>query len=62
VPHAAIRHGIAPHVAHQPPFLRELGQEPWKAAYVQPSRRPKDRPVRDNQNRRHLYFQFQVVR
>ncbi|MHB1062845.1 MAG: glycine--tRNA ligase subunit alpha, partial [Thiobacillus sp.] len=40
---------------------RALGPEPWKAAYVQPSRRPKDGRYGDNPNRLQHYYQFQVV-
>lgn len=42
-------------------FLRAIGPEPWKAAYVQPSRRPKDGRYGDNPNRTQYYYQFQVV-
>ena len=42
-------------------FLRSLGPEPWRAAYVQPSRRPKDGRYGDNPNRLQHYYQFQVV-
>jgi len=41
--------------------LRALGPEPWKAAYVQPSRRPKDGRYGDNPNRLQHYYQYQVV-
>ncbi|HNT40109.1 MAG TPA: glycine--tRNA ligase subunit alpha, partial [Rubrivivax sp.] len=37
--------------SHTATFLRALGPEPWKAAYVQPSRRPKDGRYGDNPNR-----------
>ncbi len=47
--------------SHTATFLRALGPEPWKAAYVQPSRRPKDGRYGDNPNRLQHYFQFQVV-
>lgn len=43
------------------PLLRALGPEPWRAAYVQPSRRPKDGRYGDNPNRLQHYYQFQVV-
>lgn len=42
-------------------FLRSLGPEPWKAAYVEPSRRPTDGRYGDNPNRLQHYYQFQVV-
>jgi glycyl-tRNA synthetase alpha chain len=42
-------------------FLRCLGPEPWKAAYVEPSRRPTDGRYGDNPNRLQHYFQYQVV-
>ena len=42
-------------------FLRALGPEPWRAAYVQPSRRPKDARYGENPNRLHQHHQFQVV-
>ncbi len=42
-------------------FLRCLGPEPWKAAYVQPSRRPTDGRYGDNPNRVHQHHQYQVV-
>ena len=42
-------------------FLRSLGPEPWKAAYVQPSRRPTDGRYGDNPNRLQRYYQFQVI-
>ena len=41
--------------------MRALGPEPWKAAYVQPSRRPKDGRYGENPNRLQHYYQFQVV-
>ena len=46
---------------HTATFLRALGPEPWKAAYVQPSRRPKDGRYGQNPNRLQHYYQFQVV-
>ncbi len=46
---------------HTATFLRALGPEPWKAAFVQPSRRPKDGRYGDNPNRLQHYYQFQVV-
>ncbi|ARP52716.1 glycyl-tRNA synthetase [Alcaligenes faecalis] len=41
--------------------MRAIGPEPWRAAYVQPSRRPKDGRYGDNPNRLQHYYQFQVV-
>jgi glycyl-tRNA synthetase alpha chain len=46
---------------HTATFLRALGPEPWKAAYVQPSRRPKDGRYGENPNRLQHYYQLQVV-
>ena len=46
---------------HPATFLRAIGPEPWNAAYVQPSRRPKDGRYGDNPNRLQHYYQFQVV-
>ncbi|MFP5348485.1 MAG: glycine--tRNA ligase subunit alpha [Gammaproteobacteria bacterium] len=46
---------------HTATFLRALGPEPWRAAYVQPSRRPKDGRYGENPNRMQHYYQFQVV-
>ncbi len=46
---------------HPATFLRAIGPEPWKAAYVQPSRRPKDGRYGENPNRLQHYYQFQVV-
>ncbi len=46
---------------HWATFLRAVGPEPWKAAYVQPSRRPKDGRYGDNPNRLQHYYQYQVV-
>ena len=47
--------------SHTATFLRAIGPEPWNAAYVQPSRRPKDGRYGDNPNRLQHYYQFQVV-
>jgi glycyl-tRNA synthetase alpha chain len=47
--------------SHTATFLRALGPEPWKAGYVQPSRRPKDGRYGENPNRLQHYYQFQVV-
>ena len=46
---------------HPATTLRSLGQNPWKAAYVQPSRRPTDGRYGDNPNRLQHYYQFQVI-
>ena len=46
---------------HPATFLRSLGPEPWRAAYVQPSRRPADGRYGENPNRLQHYYQFQVV-
>lgn len=42
-------------------FLRSLGPEPYKVAYVEPSRRPTDGRYGENPNRLQHYFQFQVI-
>ncbi|MEZ5626469.1 MAG: glycine--tRNA ligase subunit alpha [Rhodocyclaceae bacterium] len=47
--------------SHTATFLRAIGPEPWHAAYVQPSRRPKDGRYGENPNRLQHYYQFQVV-
>ncbi|GGX13488.1 glycine--tRNA ligase subunit alpha [Pigmentiphaga litoralis] len=47
--------------SHTATFLRALGPEPWRAAYVQPSRRPSDGRYGENPNRLQHYYQFQVV-
>ena len=47
--------------SHTATFLRAIGPEPWRAAYVQPSRRPKDGRYGDNPNRLQHYYQYQVV-
>jgi glycyl-tRNA synthetase alpha chain len=47
--------------SHTATFLRALGPEPWQAAYVQPSRRPKDGRYGENPNRMQHYYQYQVV-
>ena len=46
---------------HPATTLRALGPEPWKAAYVQPSRRPKDGRYGENPNRLQHYYQYQVI-
>ncbi len=46
---------------HPATFLRALGPEPWRAAYVQPCRRPTDGRYGDNPNRLQHYYQYQVV-
>jgi glycyl-tRNA synthetase alpha chain len=47
--------------SHPATVLRALGPNPWKAAYVQPSRRPKDGRYGENPNRLQHYYQYQVV-
>jgi len=47
--------------SHTATFLRAIGPEPWRAGYVQPSRRPKDARYGDNPNRLHQHHQYQVV-
>jgi glycyl-tRNA synthetase alpha chain len=42
-------------------FLRALGPEPWRAAYVEPSRRPKDGRYGENPNRFQRFYQYQVI-
>lgn len=46
---------------HPATLLRALGPEPWKASYVQPSRRPTDGRYGENPNRLQHYYQYQVV-
>ncbi|MEN8107342.1 MAG: glycine--tRNA ligase subunit alpha [Pseudomonadota bacterium] len=46
---------------HPATFLRAIGPEPWRAAYVQPSRRPTDGRYGENPNRLQHYYQYQVV-
>jgi glycyl-tRNA synthetase alpha chain len=46
---------------HSATFLRSIGPEPWRSAYVQPSRRPKDGRYGDNPFRLQHYYQYQVV-
>ena len=46
---------------HTATTLRSLGPKPWKAAYVQPSRRPKDGRYGENPNRLQHYYQYQVI-
>jgi glycyl-tRNA synthetase alpha chain len=46
---------------HTATFLRAIGPEKWKAAYVQPSRRPTDGRYGENPNRLQHYYQLQVV-
>ncbi|MCC6948151.1 MAG: glycine--tRNA ligase subunit alpha [Bradyrhizobiaceae bacterium] len=46
---------------HPATTLRALGPRPWKAAYVQPSRRPKDGRYGENPNRLQHYYQYQVI-
>ncbi|KKC41218.1 glycyl-tRNA synthetase subunit alpha [Devosia epidermidihirudinis] len=47
--------------SHTATVLRALGPKPWKAAYAQPSRRPKDGRYGENPNRLQHYYQFQVI-
>ena len=46
---------------HPATTLRALGRQPWRAAYVQPSRRPSDGRYGDNPNRLGHYYQYQVI-
>jgi glycyl-tRNA synthetase alpha chain len=46
---------------HPATTLRALGKKPWRAAYAQPSRRPKDGRYGENPNRLQHYYQFQVI-
>jgi glycyl-tRNA synthetase alpha chain len=46
---------------HPATFLKVLGPEPWKTAYVQPSRRPTDGRYGENPNRLQHYYQYQVI-
>jgi len=46
---------------HPATFLRAIGPEPWRSAYVQPSRRPTDGRYGENPNRLQHYYQFQVI-
>ena len=46
---------------HPATTLRSLGPRPWNAAYVQPSRRPKDGRYGENPNRLQHYYQYQVI-
>ncbi len=46
---------------HPATILRALGPKPWKAAHVQPSRRPSDGRYGENPNRLQHYYQYQVV-
>ena len=46
---------------HPATFIRAIGPEPWRTAYVQPSRRPTDGRYGENPNRLQHYFQFQVL-
>ena len=47
--------------SHTATFLRAIGPEPWRAAYVQPSRRPKDGRYGENPNRLQHFYQYQVA-
>ncbi len=46
---------------HPATFLRAIGPEPWRVAYVQPSRRPTDGRYGENPNRLQHYYQYQVL-
>ncbi|MGD8717694.1 MAG: glycine--tRNA ligase subunit alpha [Candidatus Zixiibacteriota bacterium] len=46
---------------HAATFLRALGPEPWRAAFVSPSRRPRDGRYGENPHRLYLHYQYQVV-
>jgi glycyl-tRNA synthetase alpha chain len=46
---------------HPATTLRALGPKPWRAAYVQPSRRPTDGRYGENPNRLQHYYQYQVI-
>lgn len=46
---------------HPATFLKVLGPEPWRAAYVEPSRRPTDGRYGENPNRLQHYYQYQVI-
>ncbi len=46
---------------HPATFLRAIGPEPWRTAYVQPSRRPTDGRYGENPNRLQHYYQYQVL-
>ena len=46
---------------HPATLLRALGKQPWKAAFVQPCRRPADGRYGENPNRLQHYYQFQVM-
>ena len=46
---------------HPATTLRALGPKPWRAAFVQPSRRPKDGRYGENPNRLQHYYQYQVI-
>ena len=46
---------------HPATFLKVLGPDPWRAAYVQPCRRPTDGRYGENPNRLQHYYQYQVI-
>jgi glycyl-tRNA synthetase alpha chain len=46
---------------HPATFFRVIGPEPWKVAYVEPSRRPTDGRYGENPNRLQYYYQYQVI-
>ena len=52
---------LGPATFHPATALRALGPAPWKAAFVQPSRRPTDGRYGDNPNRLQHFYQFQVI-
>ncbi|HEX2951491.1 MAG TPA: glycine--tRNA ligase subunit alpha [Armatimonadota bacterium] len=52
---------VAAGTMHPSTFLRTLGPEPWKVAYVQPSRRPADSRYGENPYRLYRHFQYQVM-
>src|SRR5262249_14801379 len=52
---------VGPGTSHPATPLRALGPKPWNAAYVQPSRRPKDGRYGENPNRLQHYYQLQVI-
>ena len=58
---AALRHGDGRRHLPSRHHLARAGAEPWRAAYVQPSRRPKDGRYGENPNRLQHYYQFQVI-
>ena len=59
VPPADVESGAG--TFHQATFLRALGPEPWRAAFVSPARRPRDGRYGENPHRLYLHLQFQVT-